>query len=164
LVAAFRSTLEEVRDADLLVHVIDGGDSEPLGQLVAVREVLAEIGAGGVAELVVVNKAELIDAAMLAEIQHRESGSLAVSAHTGLGLDDLRAALATALPQPEVRLEVVVPFSRGDLTALLHEQGQVRDSAYTGEGARISAMVPAWLAARLAEYRTDIPSTAPDHR
>lgn len=157
LVEAFRSTLEEVKDADLLLNVIDGGDPEPLGQLAAVREVLAEIGAGGVRELVVVNKVELIDPVLLAEIRHREPGVLAVSAHEGTGLQDLRDAVADALPQPEVPVDVVVPFSRGDLTSALHEHGQVLSSDYSAEGTRVSALVPGWLAARLDEFRLPQP-------
>lgn len=164
LVAAFRSTLEEVRDADLLLHVVDGGDPEPWGQVAAVREVLAEIGAGAVAELVVVNKCELIDPAVLAEVRHREPTSLAVSARTGAGLGGLRDAIARRLPQPDVEVAVIVPFTRGDLTSQLHEHGEVLGSEYTAEGTAICALVPGWLAARLQEYGRNIPSSPTDGR
>lgn len=155
LVEAFRSTLDEVNDADLLLNVIDGGDPEPLGQLAAVREVLAEIGAGEVSELVVVNKIELIPSDLLAEIRHREPKAIGVSAHTGQGIEELQTLIAERLPLPEVRVDVVIPFDRGDLTSALHEHGQLLESGYTADGAQMSALVPGWLAARLQPYQIE---------
>ncbi len=152
LVEAFRSTLDEVNESDLLLNIIDGSDPEPLGQLAAVREVLAEIGAAEVPELVVVNKIELIPPAALAEIRHREPEAIGVSAHTGQGIELLRTKVAERLPVPEVRMEVVVPFDRGELTSALHEHGQILSSGYTEDGAQISALVPGWLAARLEPF------------
>ena len=152
LVEAFRSTLDEVNESDLLLNIIDGSDPEPLGQLAAVREVLAEIGAAEVPELVVVNKIELIPPAALAEIRHREPEAIGVSAHTGQGIELLRTKVAERLPVPEVRMEVVVPFDRGELTSALHEHGQILSSGYTEDGAQISALVPGCLAARLEPF------------
>ncbi len=154
LVEAFRSTLEEVHQADLLVHVVDGSDPDPMGQIAAVREVLAEIGAGDIPELIAVNKCEITPAAALAEIRHRAPGALAVSAMTGAGLPELRAAIDEALPRPEVAVEVLIPFARGDLVSDIHEHGQIEASSYTDDGTRISALVPGWLAARLVEFGT----------
>src|SRR3954469_19301241 len=102
IVEAFRSTLEEVADADLLLHVVDGSHPDPMAQIQAVREVLAEIGAGDVPEIIVINKADVADPLTLAPILHREPRALVVSAHTGEGVDKLRALVEASLPQPDV--------------------------------------------------------------
>src|SRR5919199_5296357 len=98
LVEAFRSTLDEVADADLILHVVDGSHPDPEGQLSAVREVFAEIGADKVPELVVINKADAADPVLVAQLQRREPHSVVVSARTGRGLDDLLAAIDRELP------------------------------------------------------------------
>src|ERR1700688_426722 len=99
LVDAFRSTLEEVAEADLILHVVDGSDADPYSQLAAVREVLGQIGAGGVPELVVINKADVADPIVVEGLRLKERGSVVVAARTGAGLEDLSAALEQALPQ-----------------------------------------------------------------
>lgn len=152
LVEAFRSTLEEVHQADLLLHVVDGSDPDPLGQIAAVREVLAEIDAGDIPELIVVNKSEITPEAALAELRHRFPGAIAVSALTGAGLPELRAAIEDALPRPDVPVAVTVPFERGDLVSEIHEHGQVTSSSYSDHGTTIRGLVPGWLAARLTEF------------
>lgn len=152
LVEAFRSTLEEVHQADLLLHVVDGSDPDPLGQIAAVREVLAEIDAGDIPELIVVNKSEITPEAALAELRHRFPGAIAVSALTGAGLPELRAAIEDALPRPDVPVAVTVPFERGDLVSEIHEHGQVTSSSYSDRGTTIRGLVPGWLAARLTEF------------
>jgi GTP-binding protein HflX len=151
LVEAFRSTLEEVAEADLVLHVVDGSHPDPLGQLAAVREVLAEIDADKVPELVVVNKADLTDADTFARIKRAEPTAVAVSAVTGAGLDDLRRAVAERLPQ-DVRLTLLVPYDRGDVVARVHEHGRVESVEHTDDGTRIVAALPAVLAAELARY------------
>ena len=152
LVEAFRSTLEEVNQADLLLHVVDGSDPDPLGQIAAVREVLTEIGAGDIPELIAVNKSEITPETSLAELRHRFPGAIAVSALTGDGLDTLRAAVEEALPRPDVPVAVTVPFDRGDLVSEIHEHGQVTSSSYSDHGTTIRGLVPGWLAARLTDY------------
>src|SRR4029079_5276325 len=101
LIEAFRSTLEEVGGADLMLHVVDGSHPDPAGQLGAVREVLTEIGALGVPEIVVVNKADIADPVLLSRLSTAEPGAVAVSARTGAGLDELRARIAVGLPRPD---------------------------------------------------------------
>ena len=152
LVEAFRSTLEEVHQADLLVHVVDGSDPDPLGQLSAVREVLAEIDAAGIPEIVVVNKSEITPAATLAEIRHRVPGAVAVSALEGTGIAELKELIESQLPRPDVAVDVTIPFDRGDLVSGVHDHGEVGSSAYSDHGTRLTAQVPAWLAAKLVDY------------
>ena len=149
LVEAFRSTLEEVTDADLVVHVVDGSDPYPEDQLSAVREVLAEIGAGNLPELVVINKADIADPLQLAALRRREPDALIVSAHTGEGIEALLARLDARLPRPEIEVDVVVPYDRGDLVAAAHAEGEVLSQEHLPEGTRLRARVRPELAARL---------------
>ena len=149
LVEAFRSTLEEVTDADLVVHVVDGSDPHPEDQLSAVREVLAEIGAGNLPELVVINKADIADPLQLAALRRREPDALIVSAHTGEGIEELLERLDARLPRPEIEVDVVVPYDRGDLVAAAHAEGEVLSQEHLAEGTRLRARVRPDLAARL---------------
>ena len=149
LVEAFRSTLEEVTDADLVVHVVDGSDPHPEDQLSAVREVLAEIGAGDLPELVVINKADIADPLQLAALRRREPDALIVSAHSGEGIEALLERLDARLPRPEIEIDVVVPYDRGDLVAAAHEEGEVLSQEHLAEGTRLRARVRPDLAARL---------------
>jgi GTP-binding protein HflX len=141
LVEAFRSTLEEVADADLVLHVVDAADRDPEGQLRAVREVLAEIGALDVAELVVVNKTDLADEHTVTRLLRTEPGSVAVSARTGAGMDALRVAIEAALPRPEFEIETVIPYERGDLVSRVFEQGDVLSYEHVADGTFVHARV-----------------------
>lgn len=154
LVEAFRSTLEEVTDADLVLHVVDGSDPEPEEQMSAVREVLAAIGAANLPELIVINKADVTNPLDLARLRRAEPDALIVSAHTGEGIDQLLAALDDRLPHPEVDIDAVVPYERGDLVALVHERGEVISAEHGPEGTHLVARVRPDLAARLAEFAT----------
>lgn len=149
LVEAFRSTLEEVSDADLILHVVDGGDDAPEGQIAAVREVLVEIGAVGIPELVVINKADIADPMVVARVRAREPHSVLVSAATGAGIGDLAAAIEEELPNPPEAVDVLLPFARGDLVARVHDEGRDVRVDYTTDGARVTAVVGAQLAAEL---------------
>src|SRR5215470_7504912 len=113
LVEAFRSTLEEVSQADLVLHVVDSSDTDPRAQIAAVREVLAEIGAQDVPELVVFNKADEADPIAAAGLQLSEPHSMVVSARTGVGIGDLMARLDELVPRLTAQVSVVVPYSRG---------------------------------------------------
>jgi GTP-binding protein HflX len=152
IVEAFRSTLEEVADADLLLHVVDGSHPDPLGQIQAVREVLTEIGAGDVQEIIVINKADLADPMALAPILHREPHAIVVSAHTGEGIDKLTELVESSLPQPDVSVDLLLPYDRGDLVSRIHSEGSVDTLEHTGEGTRLAARVHAGLADELAPY------------
>lgn len=150
LVEAFRSTLEEVAEADLVLHVVDAAHQDPEGQIAAVRGVLAEIpGASDVPELVVLNKADIAAPEALTRLRSREPGAVAVSAHTGEGLDKLEAVIADRLPRPAVEVDVVVPYDRGDLVSRVHEDGEVVFQEHTGEGTLLRARVDEGLAAEL---------------
>ncbi|MFC0039047.1 GTPase HflX [Actinomadura rayongensis] len=152
LVEAFRSTLEEVTDAGLVLHVVDGSDPEPEAQLDAVREVFREIGADRLPELVVVNKADAADDLTIARLRRREPGCVVVSARTGAGIAELRAAIEENLPGLEHEMHVLVPYGRGDLVARVHERGEVHSAEHLAEGTALHARVPAALAAELAPY------------
>ena len=150
LVEAFRSTLEEVAGADLVVHVVDAAHPDPLGQVAAVRTVLADIpGALEVPELIALNKADLVDGVALAALRTRLPGAVAVSARTGRGLEELRERIEAMLPRPDVAVDVVVPYSRGDLVARVHADGEIESIDYVPEGTRVRARVDAPLAAEL---------------
>ncbi|WP_253274900.1 GTPase HflX [Actinomyces sp. oral taxon 414] len=150
LVEAFRSTLEEVAGADLVVHVVDAAHPDPLGQVAAVRTVLADIpGALEVPELIALNKADLADGVALAALRTRLPGAVAVSARTGRGLEELRGRIEEMLPRPDVAVDVVVPYSRGDLVARVHADGEIDSIDYGPEGTRVRARVDAPLAAEL---------------
>jgi GTP-binding protein HflX len=149
LVEAFRSTLEEVRDADLILHVVDGSDESPEDQIRAVREVLAEIDAADIPELVVINKADIADPDVVGRIRRREPGAVVVSARTGEGIDALLAAVEADLPHLWQDVDVVVPYTRGDLVSRAHRQGEVLRADHDVEGTHLRARVPEPLANEL---------------
>ena len=155
LVEAFKSTLDVVVDADLLVHVVDASDPDPKGCIAAVRSVLDEIGADRVPEMYVFNKADLAPESA-ARLVDREPGSVAVSATTGDGLDDLLTAVGRRLRRHTVVAELSVPYDRGDVLAMAHREGEVLDVEEEAEGWTIRVRVDDGSAGRLAGYRTDI--------
>jgi GTP-binding protein HflX len=152
LVEAFRSTLEEVSDSDLLLHVVDGSHPDPEGQITAVRAVLSDVDATDVKEVIVVNKADIADPGVIDRIRRREKHSIAVSARTGEGMDQLRALIAAELPRPMIDIDVLVPYSRGDLVSRLHDEAEILSSEHTTEGTRVKARVHPDLAGELTAY------------
>lgn len=151
LVDAFRSTLEEVQDADLIVHVVDGSHPDPFEQLRAVREVFAEIGASDIPEIIAVNKADIADPAMIMNILRKESRAYAFSARTGFGVDGLVLAIESSLPILNVEIDAVIPYSRGDLVSAIHERGEIISQEYLPEGTSLHARVDAGLAQQIAD-------------
>ncbi|MDQ2811228.1 MAG: GTPase HflX [Actinomycetota bacterium] len=149
LVEAFRSTLEESAEADLILHVVDGSDPEPEAQIAAVRGVLAEVDAARVPEIIVVNKIDAADPVVLQALRAREPGSLLVSAKTGAGLPALRDAIEARLPRIDVQVQVIVPYSRGDLVARAHAEGEVLTATHVDDGTLLQARVLPGLAAQL---------------
>jgi GTP-binding protein HflX len=123
LVTAFATTLDVVRDADLLVHVVDGSGPDPIGSMAAVRSVLEDIGAADVPELLVFNKADQSDQAF--RLADKFEGSVAVSAHTGLNLEHLLGLIGDRLRSLTELAEVMIPWDRGDVIASVHREGQV---------------------------------------
>ncbi len=155
LVEAFRSTLEEVADSDLILHVVDGSHPDPEGQLAAVREVFAEIEASKVPELVVINKADAADPMVLARLRQREPHSVVVSAKTGEGIAEALAIIESELPRPGVAFKALVPYDRGDLVNRIHQQGEIATMEHTGEGTLVSGRAHEDLAGELAAYAVD---------
>ena len=152
LVEAFRSTLEESVEADLLLHVVDGSDADPFGQVSAVREVLADIGAGNVAEQLLINKVDLADPGMLQSLRTRFPDAIFASARTGEGLEEVRAVVERRLPTPGTEVTALVPYSRGDLLDRIHREGELVTLEHTGDGTRVVARVHADLAGELGNY------------
>ncbi len=150
LVAAFESTLEEVAHADLILHVVDASHPDPEGQILAVRTVLADVpGASDVAELLVLNKCDVASEESLATLRSRREPSVEVSALTGAGFDALLVAIGTHLPEPSVRVEATVPYTRGELVSEAHSRGTVLSETHEADGTRLVALVEGALAARI---------------
>jgi GTP-binding protein HflX len=137
LVEAFRSTLEEVGNSDVIVHVVDGAHPDPGAQLATVRDVIGEVGARELPELVVFNKADLLDDDRRLVLRGLEPDAVFVSARTGEGIEELRARIADRLPQWDVELDLLVPYDRGDVVSLAHERARVLDTEYEEDGTRI---------------------------
>lgn len=159
LVTAFKTTLDVVRDADLLVHVVDGSGPDPEGSMDAVREVLEEIGAGSVPELLVFNKADQGDGSQ--RLAARYEGSVAVSAHSGFNLDHLTAVIGDRVRSMTALAELMIPWDRGDVLAAVHREGQVLTESAEENGMRLKARLePASLGA-LREYVLDVEGGLP---
>ena len=152
LVEAFRSTLEEVADADLLLHVVDGSHPDPEGQIAAVREVLADIDATDVRELIVINKADAADPMVIARLQAREPHTVVVSAKTGQGIAEALARVEAELPRPAIEFEVLLPYSRGDLVDKIHRAGEIESIEHTADGSLVRGRAGESLAGELAQY------------
>ena len=152
LVEAFRSTLEESVLADLLLHVVDGSDPDPEGQIAAVRTVLADIGAGEIAEQMVINKVDRADAATLAALRTQHPDAVFVSARTGEGIADLKRRVEERLPRPAVEVRALLPYERGDLLNKIHTSGEIITLEHTGDGTAVVARVNRSLAGELAAY------------
>ncbi|QSB06365.1 GTPase HflX [Natronoglycomyces albus] len=154
LVEAFRSTLEEVADADLVLHVIDGDHPDPASQVAAVREVFSEVDAQNVPELLIVNKVDAVSAETLLRLHSDWPDAAFVSAATGEGIDKLQERIEQALPRPQVTLTVSLPYDRGDLESRVRTHGEVVSVEHTGEGTVMTAAVGPALASELEPYTT----------
>ncbi|MET7964361.1 GTPase HflX [Micromonospora zamorensis] len=152
IVEAFRSTLEEVAEADLVVHVVDGTHPDPEEQVRAVHEVLAEVSADRLPELLVVNKTDAADEDTLLRLKRLWPDAIFVSAYSGRGIEDLRSAIEDRLPQPAVEVRAVLPYDRGDLVSRVHRTGEVLSTSHLPEGTLLHVRVSAELAAELAPF------------
>lgn len=156
LVEAFRSTLEEVAQADLLLHVVDAAHPDPEAQIRAVRKVLADIeGAMDIPQLMVLNKADLASKERIAVLRSKHKNSVVVSARTEQGIAELKLAIERMLPHPDVPIDLVIPFSRGDLVGRAHEEAQIDQIDYTASGTRLRGMARADLAGLLQDAAVD---------
>jgi GTPase len=162
LVESFRSTLEEVVDADLLLHVVDASSPEAERQVEAVRAVLVEIEAHEVPELLVANKIDVADPDDVAALA--ESGAVPVSAVTGEGTDGLLEVLTARLRSLEAVVELVVPYDRGDVLAALHREGAVLVEVHHDGATRVQARLPRQSVSRFTEFMAEDPPAAGEWR
>lgn len=142
LVEAFRSTLEEAADADLLLHVVDASDEDPEHQIAAVHAVLDEIGAGTVDELIVFNKIDIADPTTIARLRSMNPAAELVSAATGEGIDGLLDGVVDRLDAKTVELDLLVPYDRGDVLAEAHAAGDVLSLNHGSDGTELSLRLP----------------------
>ena len=152
LIDAFKSTLEEVSGADVIVHVVDGSHPDPLGQISAVRGVIDEIGGAKIPEIIAINKADIADPETMALVLRHEPDAYPISVHTGAGITELVRAIETSLPRPRVEVRTLVPYSRGDLVSQIHEHGEILSEEYLAEGTSLHALVDGSLAHALEKY------------
>ncbi|CAB4556583.1 unannotated protein [freshwater metagenome] len=152
LVDAFKSTLEEVAGADLILHLVDGSHPEPLEQVRAVHQVIDEIGGSAIRELIVINKVDISDPHRIVELVNQLPGSIPISAHTGFGIADLQRAIEAALPHPDIEVNAVIPYTRGDLLHQIHERGEIFTEEHLADGTHVRALVDAHLASALERF------------
>lgn len=155
LVEAFRSTLEEVERADLIVHVVDASHPDPGGQLATVRGVFGDLGARDVPELVVFNKSDLIDDSARLVLRGLEPRSVFASARTGEGIDELLSQISQLIPRPDIRMELLVPYDRGDIISSLHERGSVLSTSYEEDGTHVTALVTSQQESLVRPFQTE---------
>ena len=146
LIDAFKSTLEEVSESDLIVHVVDGSHPDPFEQIRAVREVITEIGGGDIPEIIAINKVDAADPDVVMEILRKEKNSFAFSARTGFGIEGLVRAIEKSLPHPNVEINAIIPYDRGDLVSAVHEHGEIISEEYVETGTQMRALVDGGLA------------------
>ncbi len=152
LVEAFRSTLEEISDSDLIVHVVDASHVDPGAQIATVRQVVGELGARGIDELIVFNKIDLVDETTLLALRGLEPNSIFVSSRTGEGFEELQKAISDRLPRPNVSVKVLVPYNRGDLVSRMHLNSEIKKIEYQETGTYIEALVRPDIAAELEPF------------
>lgn len=146
LIDAFKSTLEEVSGADLIVHVVDGSHSDPFEQIRAVREVIGEIGGGDIPEIIAINKVDIASPEIVMELLRKEKNSYAFSVKSGFGIEGLLHAIEKSLPHPSVEIDSVIPYHRGDLVHAIHETGEILFEEHLAEGTHIRGYVDGALA------------------
>ena len=152
LVEAFRSTFEEVTMSDVIVHVVDASHPDPAQQIKTVRDVVGEVDARDIPEIVVFNKADLIDNDQQILLRGLEPHAVFVSAKTGEGIEELQHLIADMIPEPDVEVNAVIPYDHGELVSQIHTTGQVLDTDYVESGTRIHARVSPEMAARIEQY------------
>ena len=153
LVEAFRSTLEEAAGSDLLLHVVDASHPDPHGQIQAVREVLKDVETGDIPELLVFNKSDIADEAVITGLRAEYPEAQFVSAATQDGIDDLIEAIEGRLPAPDIDITVLIPYERGDLVSKIYALGTVEHEEHNSEGTSLQAKVPAELVDELREFQ-----------
>jgi GTP-binding protein HflX len=152
LVEAFRSTLEEVADSDVVLHVVDASHPDPGSQLATVRDVIGEVGARDIPEIVVFNKADLADDSQRILLRSLAPQAIFVSARTGEGVEELQAAISALLPKPSIALDLLIPYERGELISALHDHATILSTSYEETGTRVNALVTEELASTLRPF------------
>ena len=156
LVEAFRSTLEEVADADVILHVVDASHPDPEGQIRAVREVIADLDARRVPEIIVLNKADAADPFILERMRQREPNHVIVSARTGEGIDELKQKIADTIPRPSLEVKLLIPYNHGEVISRLHAwDAEMKSTAFVSDGTFVTALVREDVAAELSDYVID---------
>jgi GTP-binding protein HflX len=158
LIDAFKSTLEEVSGADLIVHVVDGSHSDPFEQIRAVREVINEIGGGDIPEIIAINKVDIASPEVVMELLRKEKNSYAFSVKSGFGIEGLIHAIEKSLPHPSVEIDTVIPYNRGDLVHAIHESGEILLEEHLAEGTHIRGFVDGALAQSIERAIKPIPA------
>ena len=152
LIDAFKSTLEEVSGADVIVHVVDGSHADPLGQIKAVRGVIADVGGAKIPEIIALNKADIADPQVIAQVLIQEPDAYLISVHSGVGIEKLIRAIESSLPRPRIEIRTVLPYDRGDLVSQIHEHGEILSQEYLPEGTSLHALVDGSLAHAIEKY------------
>ncbi|MFW0181359.1 GTPase HflX [Rothia sp. P5766] len=156
LVEAFRSTLEEVADADVIVHVVDVSHPDPEGQIQSVRQVITEVGAQNIPEIIVLNKADTADPFVIERLRQREPSHVVVSARTGEGIEELQVKIAETIPRPSLELHLLIPYAQGGVVSRLHEwDAEILRTAFVSDGTYVHALVRDQVASDLAGYALD---------
>jgi len=156
LVEAFRSTLEEVADADVILHVVDASHPDPEGQIRAVREVIADLDARRIPEIIVLNKADAADPFILERMRQREPNHVIVSARTGEGIDELKQKIADTIPRPSLEVKLLIPYNHGEVISRLHAwDAEIKSTAFVSDGTFVTVLVREDVAAELSDYVID---------
>jgi GTP-binding protein HflX len=155
LVEAFRSTIEEIAHSDLVVHLVDASHPDPAGQIQTVRNVLAEVDADNVKELLVFNKCDLVDLDQQIALRGMEPGAILVSAASGEGIAELLEQIEALLPRPEILVRALIPYSRGDLVSRIHSEARIVSVEHQDAGTLVEARVRPQLASELNAYLLD---------
>ena len=156
LVEAFRSTLEEVADADVILHVVDASHPDPEGQIRAVREVIADLDARRIPEIIVLNKADAADPFILERMRQREPNHVIVSARTGEGIDELKQKIADTIPRPSLEVKLLIPYNHGEVISRLHAwDAEIKSTAFVSDGTFVTVLVREDVAAELSDYAID---------
>jgi GTP-binding protein HflX len=152
LVEAFRSTLEEIGDSDLILHVVDASHPDPGSQIETVRKVISEVDAHDVREIIVFNKVDLVDQTTIVALRSLVPSSIFVSSRTGEGFEELQKVIAENLPRPNVFVKALVPYNRGELVSRMHLNSQIQKLDYREDGTYVEALVREDLASELKPY------------
>lgn len=161
LIEAFRSTLEEVADADVIVHVVDAAHPDPAGQISTVHEVIAEVGGRDIPEIIAFNKSDLVNEDDRLLLRGLAPEAIFVSARTGEGVDDLLARIADALPTPSIEVRLLIPYDRGDIVAVLHDHNRVLSVDYVENGTEVHALVNPEYTGLVEPFSTEPVSAEP---